>query len=147
MGASSDEIDREIRETRNRLDAELVVLEQRAALGARRVGRVAAGVGVGLLAVAIAVIAYRRSRKGTRVQQLRNAFLESLRDLPDDVASRLKDRLPIKVVVTDKAHEESATGTWAGIARKVAPTVIGSATGAIASRVARGAPPRVPEPD
>jgi hypothetical protein len=78
---------------------------------------------------------------------VRNALLESFRDLPDDVASRLKRRLPIKVVVTGRAHEESGSGAWAGIARKVAPTVIGSVTGAIVSRVAPSAPPHVPEPD
>ena len=143
MGATSHEIDREIRETRSRLDQDLKVLEERAATNARRIGLVAAGVGVGILAVALGVIVYRRRQQGARVKNL----LESLRRLPDDVSSRMKDRLPLKVVVTDRAREESASGTVVGIIRKVAPAVIGSAAGAIASRAGRGGAARVPEPD
>jgi hypothetical protein len=145
MGASSDQIDREIRETRSQLDQKLGILERRAASGARRYGRVVAGVAVGILAVTIGAIAYRRRRRQAAVKQLRDLLFESVRDLPDEVTSRLKRRLPIKVVVTDGAHEESAPSAWTGIARKVAPAVAGSATGAVVSRLVRRTPPNVPE--
>jgi hypothetical protein len=135
MGTSSDEIDREIRETRSQLDQDLGILEQRAASGARRYGRIAAGVGVGVAAVVIGAFVYRRYRRRAVVKQLREVLLQSLRDLPDEVTSRLKDRLPIKVVVTDHANEESTPSAWASIARKVAPAVAGSAAGAVVSRV------------
>jgi hypothetical protein len=140
MGASSDQIDQQIRETRGELNQRLEVLELRAASGARRYGRVAAGVAVGILAVAVGVIAYRRHRRQTAVKQLHDMLFESVRDLPNDRASRLKRRLPIKVVVTDRAHEEATPSLWAGIAGKVAPAVAGSAAGAIMSRVMPGSP-------
>ena len=44
MGASSAEIDQEIKDTRGELDKNLEVLERRAARGARVYGLVAAGV-------------------------------------------------------------------------------------------------------
>lgn len=138
MGASSDEIDRKIRETRSQLDQDLGILEQRVVSGARRYGRIAAGVGVGLAAVVIGAVAYRRYRRRAVVKQLREVLLQSIRDLPDDVTSRLKGRLPIKVVVTDQANEENTPSAWANIARKVAPAVVGSAAGAVVSRVVHG---------
>jgi len=144
MGASSDQINEEITETRSQLDQTLGILERRAALGARRYGRIAAGAAVGILAVVIGAIAYRRRRQRAAVKQVRDVLFESVRDLPDEVTSRLKRRLPIKVMVTDGAHEESATSAWAGIARKVAPAVAGSATGAVMSRLVRRTPPNVP---
>jgi hypothetical protein len=128
MGDSSDEIDRQIRETRARLDEEPEVLEERVEFSARQYWRVAAGVGVGLAVVVIGVMVYRRARKRTLVKQLRDVLIESVRDLPDEVTSRLdevtsrlKDRFPIGVVVTDRAHEaRDLASAWAGIAGKVA---------------------------
>jgi hypothetical protein len=134
MGASSAEIDQEIRETRRELDQKLEVLERRAASGARTYGRIAAGVAAGVIVVAVGVVLYRRRRKRAVVKQLHQVLFQKVRDLPDDVTSRLRRRLPIKIVVTDKAHEESGSKAWAGIAEKVAPTVIGSATGALLAR-------------
>jgi hypothetical protein len=140
MGASSDEIDREIRETRSQLDQNLGILEQRAASGARRYGRIAAGVGIGVAGVVIGALVYRRYRRRAVVKQLREVLLQSVRDLPDEVTSRLKGRLPIKVVVTGQANEESTPSAWASIARKVAPAVAASAAGAVVSRVLHPTP-------
>ena len=128
MGDSSDEIDRQIRETRARLDEEPEVLEERVEFSARQYWRVAAGVGVGLAVVVIGVMVYRRARKRSLVRRLRDVLIESVRDLPDEVTSRLdevtsrlKDRFPIGVVVTDRAHEASdLASAWAGMAGKVA---------------------------
>jgi hypothetical protein len=141
MGASSDEIDQEIRETRAQLDQKLGVLERRAAFGARRYGRIVAGVAAGLAAVAVGALVYRRHRQKAVVKQLRDAVFESVHNLPDEAASRLKRRLPIKVVVTDSAHEVGGQSAWAGIAGKIAPTIVGSATGAVVSRLVNGTPP------
>ena len=140
MGASSAEIDQEIRETRSELDQKLDVLERRAKASARVYGRVAAGVAVGVLAVAIGVVIYRRRRDRAFAKQLHHVLFESVRDLPEKVTSRLKYKLPIKVVVTDNAHEESASNAWVSIAQKIAPTVVGSAAGAVVARL-RGNPP------
>lgn len=142
MGASSAEIDRQIKETRSELDQQLGVLEQRAASSARRYGRFVAVAAVGVAAVAIGVVAYRRYRQRAVVKQLHSVLFESVRGLPDEVTSRLKRRLPIKVVVTDRAHDESGPNVLAGIAGKIAPAVAGSAAGAVVSRVMRGNAPR-----
>jgi hypothetical protein len=138
MGASSTEIDQEIRNTREELDAKLVILERRVASGARVYGRIAAGVAVGVLAVVVGVVIYRRRRDRKVVNQLQDA-LDDMRDLPADVIARLKARLPVKVVVTDRAHEARMPSGWVGFAQKIAPTVVGSVAGAIASRM-RGTP-------
>ena len=139
MGASSAQIDQEIKDTRRELDEKLGILERRAASGARVYGRVAAVVAVGVVAVVLGVVIYRRRRDRKMVRQLHEALID-IRNLPADVISRLKDKLPIKVVVTDRAHDESAPNAWVSLAQKIAPTVVGSAAGAVASRM-RGTPP------
>ena len=135
MGASSAEIDQEIKDTRGELDQTLGVLERRAATGARRYGRIAAGVAVGLAAVVVGVVVYRRTRQKHAVRQLHRVLFESVRDLPDEVSSRLKKKLPIKVTITDRADDESAGNAWTELAGKIAPTLVGSATGAVMSRL------------
>ena len=135
MGASSAEIDQEIREARGELEQKLGVLEKRAASGARFYGRVAAGVAVGVLLVAIGVIVYRRRQDRALVKQLQHRLLETMRDLPEEVTSKLKEKLPIKVVVTDRAHDESTPSAWVSLAQKIPPTVVGSVAGALISRM------------
>jgi hypothetical protein len=137
MGASSAEIDQEIRDTRSELDQTLGVLERRAASGARTYGRVAAGVAAGLLAVVVGVVVYRRRRQKNVARQLHRVLFESVRDLPEEVTSKLRKRLPIKIVITDRAEEDSAGNVWTGLAGKIAPSVVGSATGAVMSRLRR----------
>jgi hypothetical protein len=134
MGASSAEIDEEIRQTRAELDRQLTVLERRAASGARRYGLIVAGIGVGVLAVAAGIIVYRRRRQSP-VKRLRRMVL-SARRLPKQAG----ERLPFKVVVTDRAHEVRRPSTWTSIAQKVAPAVAGSATGAVLARFGRSGP-------
>ena len=133
MGDSSAEIDQEIRETRDELDRQLTVLERRAASGARKYGLMAAGIAVGVLAVAAGVVLYRRRRQ-TPVMRL-HTMVRSARRLPQ----RAMERLPIRVVVTDRAGDERSPGTLASIAQRVAPAVAGSATGAILARFGRPA--------
>jgi len=140
MGASSAEIDQEIRATRSELDQKLGVLERRAASGARKYGRYVAGVAAGVLAVGIGVVIYRRRRDRAQVRRLHEFVFETIRDLPEEVTTRLKEKLPIKVVVTDKAHKEGASNPWMGLAQAIAPTVVGSAAGAVVARM-RGTPP------
>ena len=143
MGASSDEIDRQIKETREHIDENLGVLEQRAASNAVRYGKIAA-VAVGIVAVAGAgVLIYRRMNGPTRREQLRSMVIEalkdlpdSLRDLPDEVSARFEKGLPsIKVVVNADQPEEP--GTLKRIARRVAPAVVGAASTAVTARFTR----------
>jgi hypothetical protein len=143
MGASADEIDRQIKETREHIDENLGVLEQRAASNAVRYGKIAALI-VGVVAVAGAgVLIYRRINRPTRTEQLRSMVIEalkdlpdSLRDLPDEVSARLKRPLPsIKVVVNGDASEEP--GTLERVVRRVAPAVVGTASSALIERFTR----------
>lgn len=139
MGASSADIDQAIRDARGELDETLGVLERRAARGARVYGRVAAGVAVGVAAVVVGVLVYRRRQQKNVVKRLRHVFFESVRDLPEEMTTKLKKKLPIKVVITDRDVEGSGGSAWSGIAAKIAPTLVGSATGAVMARL-RGAP-------
>ncbi len=61
---------------------------------------------------------------------------DTLRDLPDEVSTRLKKPLPsIKVVVN--AEEPEEPGTLERIVRRVAPAVVGTASSAVIERFMR----------
>lgn len=146
MGPSSAEIDQEIRKTREEIDQAIGVLEGRAARRARVYGRVAIGVAVGVTAVVVGVVLYRRRRHKNVARQLHRAVFESVRDLPDDVRSKLRKYLPIKVVIGERADESGGGNTWSEIAAKIAPTLVGSAAGAVMARL-RGTPPEAVRAD
>jgi hypothetical protein len=136
MGASAREIEREIKETRDRLDVSLNELEGRAASNAVRYGRIAA-IAVGVLAVGgAAFLIWRRTRKPTLRDRLDGLSIDSLRELADEMSARFKDQLPS---VTVKLNEEQPKepGTIESIVRKVAPAVIGTASTAVLDRIAR----------
>lgn len=145
--ADEDEIDRRIREADSQLDEELEVSEEQAASRARQYWRLAAVAGMGLAAVVIVTVVYRRRRKRVLVEHLRDVLFESVRDLPDEVTSRLKDQLPAEVVIAAMRHQDRAAEALAGIARKAAPAVVGSAVGALLSRLVRATRPDTPAAD
>jgi hypothetical protein len=139
MGASANEIERQIEETRNRMDQNLGVLEDRAASSAVRYGRIAA-VAVGALAVLGAgFLVYRRIRKPTLKRRLTDGFdrvsVDSLRDLVGEMRSRLKKPLPsVTLTVNERSAEPR---TVESIVRKVAPAIVGTASTVLLERVAR----------
>jgi hypothetical protein len=135
MGASAREIERQIRETRDRMDESLTRLEGSAATNAVRYGRIAAaGAGVLVLAAA-AFIVYRRTRKPTLRDRLDDISLERVRELVD----KLRDELPsVTVTVNDKSAREP--GMFEAIMRKVAPALVGTASTAVLERISR--PPK-----
>jgi hypothetical protein len=137
MGASSAEIDEEIKEARGELGKTLGVLESRAARGARVYGRVVAGAVLGAAVVVAGVMIYRRRQQKKLAKRLHQVLFESVRELPEEMASKLKKRLPIKVVITDQADDGGEGSAWNGIAAKIAPTLVGSATGAVMARLRR----------
>jgi hypothetical protein len=144
VGATTDEIDREINSTREHLDENLGVLERRAATSARRIALyVAAGVGAGLVVGGVAFLAYRRFRKPSLRDRLEGVLPEALTSLPEEIRSKLRLR-PIKIVISEQPENEP--GMWEAIGRKVAPAVVSTAVGAAMSRVFRrgtvGASPR-----
>ncbi|TMC87889.1 MAG: hypothetical protein E6J12_12225, partial [Chloroflexi bacterium] len=141
MGASANEIDREISETRAGLDEKLNVLEKRAASGARRLGIMAAiGLAAGLAVAGAAFLVYRRVRRPSLTDRLQDFLPDALTGLPDEVRSRLRSG-PIKVVIT-QGDEDAEPGTWESTGRKVAPTLVSTALGGVMSRLLG----RTPEP-
>jgi 2,4-dienoyl-CoA reductase-like NADH-dependent reductase (Old Yellow Enzyme family) len=134
MGASAREIEREIRETRERMDENLTRLEGTAASKAARYARWAA-VGVGVLAVAgIAFAVYRHTRKPTLRDRLSDASVERLRELLEQIREELPS---VTVKVNDRSAREP--GTLQTILRKVVPAIIGTASTAVLERIARPA--------
>ena len=147
MGRSEDEIDRQVREARERIDANVGVIEERADFDAARYAKIAAVI-VGVAVVAGAgVLIYRRMYRRTRAEQLRSMLVEalrelpdSLRELPDEVSTRLKRSLPtIKVVVN--GEEAGEPGALERIVRRVAPAVVGNVSTAVMERFTRPSGP------
>ena len=144
MGASADEIDRQINETRDHIDENLGVLEKRAASNAMRYGRIAAVV-IGVIAVAGAgVVIYRRMNRPSRREQLQSTLIQALRDLPDtlrdlpdEMTTRLKRPLPSVKVVVNGDDSIREPGTLESVVRKVAPAVVGTASTALIERFTR----------
>jgi hypothetical protein len=152
MGASADEIERQIKETREQIDEDLGVLEHRALSSALRYGKIAAVI-VGVVAVAgVGVLIYRRVHRPTRPDQLRSLLIEafkdlpgSLHDLPDEISARLKKPLPsIKVAVNADEPEESST--LERIVRRVAPALVGTASTAVIKRFTQSPNPEDARP-
>lgn len=132
MGASADEIDREIRETRAHLDENIGVLEHRAASSARRVGSMAAiGLVAGLAIAGVAYLVYRRVRKPSLTDRVHDLLPDAITNLPDDLLDLLRNRR-LKVVVSTN-EEDARPGAWASIGGKVAPALASAiATAALA---------------
>jgi hypothetical protein len=132
MGASAREIERQIKETRDRMDENLTRLEGSATTGAVRYGRIAA-FGAGVLAVAaVAFIVYRRTRKPTLRDRLSGVSAERVRE----VVEKLRKELPsVTITVNDKSDREP--GMFEAIMRSVAPALVSTASSALLQRIAR----------
>jgi hypothetical protein len=129
MGASAREIERQIKETRQRMDDNLNRLEGRAASSASRYGRMAA-VALGVVVVAVAgMVIYRRTHRPTLRDRLRDLSFDDLKAL----AGRLRENVPsVTLRVNEKTEEEP--GTAETILRKVAPALVGTAGSALLQR-------------
>lgn len=136
MGSSAREIEREIKETRDRLDVNLNELEGRAATNAVRYGRIVAVVAGVAAAGLVGFLVWRRTRKPALKDRLDALSLESLRELADEVSGRLRERLP-SVTVRVNEEQPHEPGAVEAIVRKVAPAVLGTASTAILRRVAQ----------
>ena len=131
MGATADEINREISATRDEVDRNLTILQRRAASSARRYGSMAAaGLAAGLLVAGVAYVMYRQMRKPSMSERIRGIMPDALGELPDSVRQRLKRR-PVRVVISTSEDREQM---WQSVARKVAP---GIATTVVSAAVAR----------
>ena len=109
-----------------------------------RYGKIAAViVGVAVMAGA-GVLIYRRINRPTRREQLRSMLLEALKDLPDalrdlpeDVANKVKKPLPSIKIVVNGEDEAREPGTLESIVRRVAPALVGTASSAVIGRFTR----------
>ena len=136
MGASAREIERQIKETRERMDQNITRLEGTAASGAVRYGRWAA-LGLGVIAVAgVAFLVYRRTRTPTLRERVDDVSVERIRELLE----RMKDELP-SVTVRANEKSERQPGTVGRIVREVAPVLVGSVSTAVLRRSARSREP------
>jgi hypothetical protein len=114
------------------MDENLTRLEGSAAGSAARYGRFAA-IGAAAIAVGlVAFIVYRRTRKPTLRERLSDVSLDRVRELVE----KLREELPsVTVKVNDKSEREP--GTFEAIMRKVAPTLVGTASTAVLERMSR----------
>lgn len=130
MGASAREIEPQIKETRERMDDNLTRLEGHAASNASRFGRVAA-VAVGIAVAAfVGVLIYRRTRRPTLRERLRELSLDDLRAM----GRRMRDAVPsVTVRVNEKTPDERSTAE--AILREAAPALVGTAGSALVQRL------------
>ena len=135
MGAPTDEIGRQIAETRDHVDTNLTILEHRAATNARRIGiMVAAGVAAGVVIAGAAFLIYRQTRKPSVRERLRDVVPDALTDLPETIRKRFKGR-PVRVVISSGDDRETV---WESVLRKAGPAVVTSVVGAAVSRAMAG---------
>jgi hypothetical protein len=134
MGASAREIERQIKETRARMDDNLTQLERRATTSAWRYGRIAVAVaGVAIVAGA-GLLIYRRMRRRTLRDRLDDLSVDNLRTLLAETGQRVRDRMPsVTVRFNEKTQEEP--GTVESILRKAAPALVGTAGTALLQRL------------
>lgn len=138
MGDSSPEIDKQIKETREHLDENLLMLERRAASGARRVARIAVIAGIGLAATAgIGFAVYRLRRRRSALGRIHDAVPRSIRRSSRNVLKRLRRPLPTVEVVIAGPDKSRTPSVWRSAAEKIATTVAVSAATAMTSRIVR----------
>lgn len=137
MGASADQMEREIRETRERLDENLGVLESRAVSNAVRYGRIAAIALVVTGAGGAGFLIYRRLRRPGLRERIEGLSPESLSKLAVEIGTRVKEQFPsVTVTVNEKKNPEP--GRAQSILRKVAPTLIATFSTAAVRKIFRG---------
>ena len=130
MGASAREIERQIKETRERMDANITRLEGTAADRAMRYGKWAAlGVGAVVLAGA-AFLVYRRTRKPALRERIDDLSSKRIRELLE----RVREEFPS---VTVRVNEKSEPGMLESTLRKAAHAIVGTASTAVLQRLVR----------
>jgi hypothetical protein len=136
MGTSSAQINSQIDSTRDQIDANLDVLEKRAANGMRRAAIIgAASAAAAMVVGGVAFLAYRRMHKPTFRERVQHAMPDSWIDFQKDMRKRIGNG-PIKVVITSADGEEIGN-FWEATARQVAPTLITSAATALLAQAAK----------
>ncbi len=126
MGPSGDEIDRKLRRTREQIDENLGEPDGTAESNAERYGTIAAVVVGAVVVAAAGILIYRRINRPARREQLRRMLVEALedlpdtlRDLPDEVARKIKRPLPSIKLVVDHEAGAKVRGALENMIRRV----------------------------
>jgi hypothetical protein len=138
MGPSSDQIERQITETRGSMESKIVELRDRSERKLRRARRTVvivagAGAAIGVAAIGAFVI-YRLTRPATARERARRLVPRGLIGLP----RRLRDGVPpVRLYIGDRqVGEERPTTRWEKIAVRAAQAAGTAAARALATRLA-----------
>lgn len=151
MATPSDEIVRQISETRGEMESRILELRERGRRTVNRTRRLAvigAGVAAGaLLAVGIGVAVYRMTRPPTVEERLLRVLpgrLQGLRGLGRLARVRLQEGLPpMRLYVGDRqVGEEPPSTRWEKIGIRFAQTFASAAAGAFVNRFMQRLSPR-----
>jgi hypothetical protein len=137
MGASAREIEQQIRQTRERMDENIGALEDRAATGAQRYGKIGVAVVAAVGIAAAGYVIWRRTRRPALKDRLEQLSPGSLHEVVEEVIARLKKAVPsVRITVNEQAERPGAVER---VLRKVGPAVAGTAATSLLRRVT--APP------
>jgi hypothetical protein len=145
MGASSDQLERQIAEVRGSMESKIVELRERSRKQVRRVSRtlvIAAGVGaaVGVAAVSALVI-YKLTRPPTRRERLQRVvpagLMKDLKRVRQTFELGLRRNVPpMRLYVGDRQlGEEKPSSQWEKIAINAARAAATAAASAVVARL------------
>jgi hypothetical protein len=145
MGASSDQLERQIAEVRGSMESKIVELRDRSRAQVRRLSRtlvVAAGVGaaVGVTAVGVLLV-YRLTRPPTRRERLQRVVppgvMKDLKRIRQTLELGLRRNVPpMRLYVGDRQlGEEKPASQWERIAVNVARAAATAAASAVVARL------------
>jgi hypothetical protein len=145
LGTSSDEIARQIAETRDEIEGRIVVLRERGEVAVERGKRaalIAAGVGAGIAAVAIgAFVLYRMTRPPSTRERIERVipatWWERVRGLRNGIELGIRKQVPpVRMYVGDRQlGEEPAGSSFQKIAIRFAQAAGTAIGGAIVHRL------------
>lgn len=145
MGTSSDEIARQIAETRDGIEGRIVVLRERGEIAVERGKRaalIAAGVGAGIAVVAVgAFIVYRMTRPTSTRERIErvipSSWWERLTHLRHTVEEGVRRQVPpVRMYVGDRqVGEEPPSSTAQKVALRLAQAAGTAIGGAIVERI------------
>jgi hypothetical protein len=151
MGASSDEIQRQITEVRGSMESKIVELRERSRRQVQRASRaalIAVGTGAAVGVVIVGVIAvYRVTRPATPGERARRLLPRGLAGLPLDArharrkaAQRLGRRVPsVRLYIGNRqVGEEQPAGQWERVIVRAAQAAATAAAAVLASRLLAG---------
>jgi hypothetical protein len=145
MGASSDQLERQIAEVRGSMESKIIELRERSRTQVRRVSRtlvVAAGVGAAIGVTAIGVfVVYRLTRQPTKRERLQRivppGLMKDLTRIRQTLELGLRRNVPpMRLYVGDRQlGEEKPSSQWEKIAVNAARAGATAAASAVVARL------------